>query len=203
MLSRRHQRTTCHQDKCWLVGRRYHHAVAGREPHGPGTVEPAKRTRVLLAIKGLAHGGAESLLVDTLVAGSSGFDYEVAFVMASADALAPAIVAHGIPVHDLGAKSNLDLRWVLRFRRLVADGQFDIVHFHLPYTAALGRPAALSVARRSRPVTIYTEHSLWNKVSPPVKALNRVTVGTDGALIAVSQAAYEALPTRLRRRTRV
>lgn len=159
---------------------------------------------MLVAIKGLGHGGAEQLLLDALAARNrAAFHYEVAFVMTSADALAPAIADHGIKVHDLRARSNVDLRWVPRFRRLVAHGNFDIVHFHLPYTAALGRPAVLSVGSRSRPVTVYTEHSLWNRVSPPVKALNRLTVGSDGAILVVSQAAYDALPVRLQHRARV
>ncbi len=163
-----------------------------------------RRPRVLLAIKGLGHGGAEQLLVDTLSARDSGsFHYEVAVVMASADALVPAIGALGVPVHELGATSNLDLAWMRRFRRLLVRGRFDIVHFHLPYTAALGRLVVLSLGRTDRPVTVYTEHSLWNRVSPLVKALNRATVGRDAALLAVSPAAHDALPVPLRRRARV
>jgi glycosyltransferase involved in cell wall biosynthesis len=164
---------------------------------------PDGRIRVLLAIKGLGHGGAERLLLDTVVAGdATSFDYEVAYVMASAATLAPAIAAHGIPVHALGATSNVDLRWVPRFRRLVAHNRFDIVHFHLPYTAALGRLAVLTISA-PRPATLYTEHSLWNKVSPPVKALNRISVSADRSVLAVSDAAYGALPRRLRHRARV
>jgi glycosyltransferase involved in cell wall biosynthesis len=185
---------------------RYHHGVpAGSERAGTGTSPQAsRRIRVLLAIKGLGHGGAERLLLDTVAAGhTAAVDYEVAFVMAAADALAPAVSAHGIPVHDLGATANYDLRWLARFRRLLAQGDFDVVHFHLPYTAALGRLAVRSLPRRSRPLTIYTEHSLWNKVSPLVKWLNRATVGSDQALLAVSPAAYDALPNGLRPRARV
>lgn len=193
--------------------RRYHHGVPPRAQHagtdGSGMQATAgrdtdERLRVLIAIKGLGHGGAERLLLDSVVAGdATAFDYQVAYVMASASALAPAISAHGIPVHALGATSNVDLRWVPRFRRLVAAGRFDIVHFHLPYTAALGRPAILSLPADRRPATVYTEHSLWNKVSPPVKALNRLSVGTDQSLLAVSEAAYAALPAPLRSRARV
>ncbi len=156
---------------------------------------------MLIAIKGLGPGGAERLLVDTLAARDrESFEYEVAFVMGAADALAPALSRQGLAVHDLGARSNLDLGWLRRFHRLVAEGGFDVVHFHLPYTAALGRLALMTLPRRRRPVTLYTEHSLWNKVSPPVKVLNRATVGQDGALVAVSEAAYRALPRRLRPR---
>ena len=162
------------------------------------------RTRLLIAIKGLGHGGAERLLVDTVASGDHvAFEYEVAFILSSSDALVPAITAHGTPVHDLGAVSNLDLRWLLAFRRLLRREKVDVVHFHLPYTAALGRLVVATLPRRQRPLTIYTEHSLWNKVAVLVKWLNRATVGWDRALIAVSPAAYDALPDALRRRAQV
>ncbi|MGB7052268.1 MAG: glycosyltransferase, partial [Acidimicrobiales bacterium] len=149
-------------------------------------------------------GGAERLLVDTVATGdAASFDYEVACVMADLNSLAPRLADLGIPVHQLGATANLDVRWVPRFRRLLIEGGFDIVHFHLPYTAAIGRPAALSLPSRSRPVTLYTEHCLWNKVSPPTKALNRLTIGTDASVLAVSEASRGSLPDRLRRRARV
>ncbi len=165
---------------------------------------PEGRIRILLAIKGLATGGAERLLVDTVATGDAdSFEYEVACVMTDLDGLAPRLADLAIPVHQLGATSNLDVRWVPRFRRLLTEGGFDIVHFHLPYTAALGRPTVLSLPSRSRPVTVYTEHCLWNKVSPPIKALNRLTVGTDGSVLAVSEASCGSLPDRVRRRARV
>ena len=56
---------------------------------------------------------------------------------------------------------------------------------------------------RRRPVTLYTEHSLWNKAAVLVKILNRATIGLDRALIAVSQAAFDALPTSLQARAQV
>ncbi len=54
-----------------------------------------------------------------------------------------------------------------------------------------------------RPVTVYTEHSMWDKVAVLVKLLNRATVRRDRALIAVSQAAHDALPPSLRPRAQV
>jgi glycosyltransferase involved in cell wall biosynthesis len=159
---------------------------------------------VLLAIKGLGHGGAERLLVDTVANGDHrAFDYQVAFVLDSADTLVPTLESAGTQVHRLGAKHNLDLRWMLAFRRLLRADDFDIVHFHLPYTAALGRLVVASLPRRRKPVTMYTEHSLWNKVAVLVKILNRATIGWDRALITVSQAAYDALPPALKPRARV
>lgn len=184
------------------TGPGYHLGVPA--PAESAGTDAAGRLRVLLAIKGLAHGGAERLVLDTVAASDRGsVDYEVAYVMAGADALAPAVAALGVPVHELGATSNLDLGWVVRFRRLLAAGGFDVVHFHLPYTASLGRLAVASLPARQRPVTVYTEHSLWNRVSPLVKALNRATVARDGAVLAVSPAAYDALPRPVRARARI
>ncbi len=164
------------------------------EPGDPSAAVP-EPVRVLLAIKGLGHGGAERLLVDSVATGDHrAFRYEVAFVLSGSDDLAGELRAAGTPVHDLGAGRSLDLRWLASFRRLLVEGRYAIVHFHLPYTAALGRLVVLTLPRQRRPVTVYTEHSLWNKVSPLVKLLNRATVTRDGALLAVSGAAEQALP---------
>ncbi len=174
------------------------------EPGDPSTPRSAGPTPILLAVKGLGHGGAERLLVDTVATGDHrAFEFEVAFVLSGSDALAGELRDGGTPVHDLGADRSLDLRWLASFRRLLLDHRYAIVHFHLPYTAALGRLVILTLPRHRRPVTVYTEHSLWNKVSPLVKLLNRATVTRDGALIAVSDAAYQALPRALRPRARV
>jgi glycosyltransferase involved in cell wall biosynthesis len=160
--------------------------------------------RVLLAIKTLGPGGAEHLLADLVGdGGDDRFEYEVAHVLADSDTLAPVIRARGVPVHSLGAASNLDWRWPGALRRLLVAGEFDVVHFHLPMTAALGRPVVATLPRDRQPVTLYTEHSLWNKVSPLVKALNAATISRDRGLIAVSDAAFGALPPRLQQRARV
>jgi L-malate glycosyltransferase len=174
------------------------------EPGDLSTPRSAGRVPVLLAIKGLGHGGAERLLVDSVANGDHrAFEYEVAFVLSGSDALAGELRDAGTPVHDLGAERSLDLRWLASFRRLLLGHRYAIVHFHLPYTAALGRLVILTLPRHRRPLTLYTEHSLWTKVSPLVKLLNRTTVSNDGALIAVSDAAFEALPASLRPRTQV
>jgi len=157
-----------------------------------------------LAIKGLGHGGAERLLVDLVAAGDHrAFDYQVAYVLDSADGLVPAFRSNGTAVHPLGAVGNLDLRWLPAFRRLLLDNDYDIVHFHLPYTAAFGRLVVATLPRGRRPITLYTEHSLWNKAAVLVKILNRATIGLDRALIAVSRAAFDALPPSLKPRAEV
>lgn len=160
--------------------------------------------RILLLIKGLGLGGAERLLVDVVAnRDRDRFEYEVAYVRNGLDALVPAMEATGVRVHSLGAKSSADVRWVRTLRRLLGGGRFDVLHSHLPYTAALARLAALSLPRESRPLLVYTEHSLWNKAAVLTKALNRATVGLDQALLAVSDSSRAALPPTLRARAQV
>jgi glycosyltransferase involved in cell wall biosynthesis len=160
---------------------------------------------VLLVIKGLGYGGAERrLVVDTVaVRDRDAFDYEVAYVLADADAFAGAIADAGVPLHPLGATHNWDARWMARLRRILLAGSFDVVHFHLPYTASLGRLVVASMPRGRRPVVVYTEHSLWDKMAVLVKALNRATVQRDDAILVVSQAAHDALPDALKGRAEI
>jgi L-malate glycosyltransferase len=165
---------------------------------------PSSKLRILLVIKCLGFGGAERLLVDTVARGDRhSFEYEVAYVLAAEHALVPDIVATGTPVHGLEGRGNTDLRWMGRLRRLIVDGRFDVVHFHLPYTAALGRLVVATLPSGRRPAVVYTEHSLWNKMAVLIKGLNRATIGRDQALVVVSEAAHDALPHRLKERARV
>ena len=173
-------------------------------PGSPDRPPRGTRLRVLVVIKCLGFGGAERLLADTVATGDhEAFDYEVAYVLAAEDGMVPLIEAGGTPVHSLGAGGNGDLRWMARFRSLLVEGHFDIVHFHLPYTASLGRLVVASIPAASRPAIVYTDHSLWNKMAIVVKALNRTTIGLDQAMIVVSDAALESLPSSIRGRARV
>ena len=158
----------------------------------------------MLLIKGLGVGGAERLLLDVVAArDDTRFDYEVAHVLHAQDTLAPALRDQGVAVHDLGATSSADLRWTLALRRLLVRGGFEVLHSHLPYSAAFGRLVARSMPAGRRPVLVYTEHSLWDRAAVLTKALNRATVGADSALLVVSDAARQALPPALQARARV
>jgi L-malate glycosyltransferase len=178
--------------------------TAGGARPGSGGTPPTPRIRVLVAIKCLGFGGAERLLVDMVARGDRrAFDYEVAYVLSSENALAPVIVDGGTPVHCLGAGRSWDVRWMARLRALLVRGRFDVVHFHLPYTASLGRLVVASIPAARRPAIVYTEHSLWNKAAIITRALNRATVGLDQSLVVVSQAAHDALPDTLKDRARI
>jgi glycosyltransferase involved in cell wall biosynthesis len=156
---------------------------------------------VLLVIKCLGYGGAERLLVDTVgSADRTRFDYEVAYVLRSQDALVPVIRAGGTRVHPLGARHNGDLRWMGSLRRLLGSGRFDVVHFHLPYAAALGQLVVASLPPSVRPGVVYTEHSLWDRARWVNRVLLRSSMARNERLVAVSQASYEALPGSLQAR---
>ncbi len=162
---------------------------------------PGRPLRVLLVIKCLGYGGAERLLVDmAATVDRSRFEYEVAYVLRSQDALVPAIRAGGTPVHPLGATNNADLRWMGTLRRRLLSGRYDVVHFHLPYAAALGQLVVASLPRSSRPGVVYTEHSLWDRARLVNRALLRSSMARGEQLVAVSQASYDALPASLQKR---
>jgi glycosyltransferase involved in cell wall biosynthesis len=179
---------------------RYHRRVGVEE----GLPASDRRLRVLLVIKCLGYGGAERLLVDMVAAGDrERFHYEVAYVLRDQDALVPAVVAGGTRVHALGATQNADLRWLAALRQLLVRGHYDVVHFHLPYAAALGQLVVASVPRSSRPAIVYTEHSLWDRARFANRALLRASMSRGERLVAVSQASYDALPAPLRRRATI
>ena len=179
---------------------RYYRLVGVEE----GLRAPGRPLRVLLVIKCLGYGGAERLLVDMVAAGDTErFRYEVAYVLRDQDALVPAVEAGGTPVHALGAAQNADLRWMAALRHLLVRGRYDVVHFHLPYAAALGQLVVASMSRSSRPGVVYTEHSLWDRARLSNRALLRASLIKGERLVAVSQASYDALPASLRRRATI
>ena len=152
-------------------------------------------------IKCLGYGGAERLLVDMVATvDTSRFTYEVAYVQRDQDALVPAIRSGGTPVHSLGARHNADLRWMPALRRQLLTGRYDVVHFHLPYAAALGQLVVASLPRSDRPGVVYTEHSLWDHAKLANRVLLRGSMRKGERLVAVSEASYDALPPVLQRR---
>jgi glycosyltransferase involved in cell wall biosynthesis len=159
---------------------------------------------VLQLIKCLDHGGAERLMTTMVIRGNrSRFRYEVAFVRSSMRGLVGELEAAGVPVHDLGAGSDLDLAWMGRLRRLLIRGRFPVMHVHLPYTAVLGRAVVRTLPAARRPRLVYTEHSLWPHNARVVRGLGLATARWDDVSIAVSHSNRAALPESIRRRTRV
>lgn len=160
--------------------------------------------RVLWVTKGLAVGGIERLLCWTAaLRDQEHFHCEAAYVLAGASALHGELEATGIPVHRLGATGELDGRWVLRLRRLLSAGRFDVVHFHSPYVAGFGRLTVRSLPRRMRPRMVSTEHNVWGDYRLPTRVLNAATTVLDDAHVAVSEAVRQSMMRPVRPRVEV
>jgi glycosyltransferase involved in cell wall biosynthesis len=131
------------------------------------------------------------------------FEYEAAYVLSARHRLADDMRSTGTPVHALGARGDWDLKWTAALRRLLVDRRYDLIHFHLPYAASLGRLVVQSLPKGLRPKLVYTQHCTWGEMEAPVRILNRATIGLDDALVTVSEASRQGLPKALRRRAQV
>jgi glycosyltransferase involved in cell wall biosynthesis len=148
---------------------------------------------VLLLTKGLGRGGTERLLLGTVRhLDRARFRVEVAYLLPWKDALVADIEAEGVPVHCLHAARPASVGWLLRLRRLVYERRIDLVHTHMPLTAAAAR-AALP---RGRPVFVHTEHNLWDRYRRPTRWANRLTYGRNAAVIAVSEGVARSIANR-------
>ena len=122
----------------------------------------------------------------------------MAYVNAEKDDLVPELEKLGIDVHLLSSGS---LPWPVALRRLMKSGAFDIVHSHSPLVASVARIAGQTI--QPTPLLFYTEHSSWECYRQPTRLLNRATYRLDKGQFAVSRAAVESVPARLRTRLRV
>ncbi len=157
-----------------------------------------ERVHVLWVAKGLGPGGMERLLLTHARTGDrERFDYVVAFLVERPNSLRPELEAADVPCVDVGRGHPEDPRWVLRVLRLVDRLRIDVVHVHSPAVAAVLRPVLR--ARPNRPRLVYTEHNSWADYAPATRVANRLTYGLDDATVAVSAAARDSAPPRLRR----
>ena len=152
-------------------------------------------TRVLHIITGLGYGGAERQLL--LLVRRLPMPCEVA-TLTHAGALGEAIRREGIPIHEIGMRSNRDLAALPRLVRLIRQGRYEVVHTHLYRACVFGRLAARLAGT---PRVIATEHSLGDgqiegrRTTWGVRALYRMTERLGTATVAVSP----AVASRLRR----
>lgn len=157
---------------------------------------------MLWVIKGLGPGGAEVLLVSLArTCDHQRFRYETAYVLPWKDHLVPRLEQEGVAVTCLRG-SDRDLSWLLRLRRLLRRGRYDIVHFHSPWVAALGRLVVMTLPPRSRPVIVATEHNVWWSYARATRLMNAATAWLDDADIAVSADVRASIPAYRRHRYR-
>jgi glycosyltransferase involved in cell wall biosynthesis len=150
--------------------------------------------RVLHIITGLGAGGAEHQLRLLLRYGTA--ESEV-IALTNPGAVADAIRADGVPVHELGMRGNRDLAALPRLVGLIRAGRFDVVHTHLYRACVYGRIAARLAGVRH---VVATEHSLGDgliegrRTTRGVRVLYRAAERfAGGPTIAVSHAVERRL----------
>jgi glycosyltransferase involved in cell wall biosynthesis len=144
--------------------------------------------RVLVLIKGLGLGGAETLIAHaSLLWDHEAFDYRVAYLLPWKDQLVRRLEERGVQVECLDWRGPASFGAVGRLRHLVKAWQPDIIHSHLPIAGVLAR---LSVPS---PRHVYTEHNVVDYYRQPTRSLNRLTYGRNDAVIAVSEAVAESI----------
>lgn len=151
-------------------------------------------TRVLHLIKGLGPGGAEQLLVNQARAtDSNDLRFEVAYLVPRKNHHAPTLEEMGWTTHCLNSGRPADLRWLPRLRTLVQDRDIGVVHGHSPLVSALARMVVRSLPAARRPRMVYTEHNEWGRHNRLTRTLNRITIGREDHVIAVSDAVRQSM----------
>jgi glycosyltransferase involved in cell wall biosynthesis len=149
--------------------------------------------KVLHLITGLGVGGAELQLRSILQ--HTRHEADVA-TLYNPGPVADMIRTDGTRVRDVGMTSNTQLSALLKLRRLIRDGRYDVVHAHLYRSQIYGRPAAWLAGT---PVIVSTEHSIGEthlerrRMTAGVRALYLASERLSAATIAVSVAVRERL----------
>ena len=149
--------------------------------------------KVLHVITGLDAGGAEIQLA--LILKYTRHESDVV-TLYNPGPVAEQVRAGGTRVRDLGMHSNTEVSALLRLRKLIADGGYDVVHPPLYRTQIYARPAARLAGT---PVVLTTEHSIGDthierrKMTNGVRGLYLASELFSDATIAVSDIVKERL----------
>jgi glycosyltransferase involved in cell wall biosynthesis len=149
--------------------------------------------KVLHLITGLGVGGAELQLRSILQ--HTRHDADV-ITLYNPGPVADMIRSDGGAVRNLGMTRNTELGALLRLRRMIRDGGYDVVHAHLYRSQIYGRPAAWLAGT---PVVVSTEHSIGDthlerrKMTLGVRALYLATERFSDATIAVSATVHDRM----------
>jgi glycosyltransferase involved in cell wall biosynthesis len=149
--------------------------------------------KVLHVITGLDAGGAELQLAMILRRTRHESDVVTLY---NPGPVAEMIEAQGTPVRNIGMQRNTELPALLRLRKLIKDGQYDVVHTHLYRAQIYARPAARLAGT---PVVLTTEHSIGEthierrKMTRSVQALYLSSEKFSDATIAVSDIVKDRL----------
>jgi glycosyltransferase involved in cell wall biosynthesis len=149
--------------------------------------------KVLHVITGLDAGGAELQLAMILRRTRHESDVVTLY---NPGPVADLIRSQGTSVRDIGMQRNTELPALLRLRRIIKDGQYDVVHTHLYRAQVYARPAARLAGV---PVVLTTEHSIGEthierrKMTRGVRALYLTSELFSDATVAVSDIVKDRL----------
>jgi glycosyltransferase involved in cell wall biosynthesis len=149
--------------------------------------------KVLHVITGLDAGGAELQLAMILRRTRHESDVVTLY---NPGPVADMIKAQGTTVRNIGMQRNTELPALLRLRKLIKDGRYDVVHTHLYRAQIYARPAARLAGV---PVVLTTEHSIGEthierrKMTRGVRALYLSSELFSDATIAVSDIVKDRL----------
>lgn len=149
--------------------------------------------KVLHVITGLDAGGAELQLAMILRRTRHESDVVTLY---NPGPVAEMIRAQGTTVRNIGMQRNTELPALLRLRKLIKDGRYDVVHTHLYRAQIYARPAARLAGT---PVVLTTEHSIGEthierrKMTRGVRALYLSSERFSDATIAVSDIVKDRL----------
>lgn len=140
--------------------------------------------KVLLLIKSLGRGGAESLLEASIpYFNRDVFDYEVVYCLPNKTDIVPALERARIPVFCINCESAFDVLGLYRLLRLIRERRPDILHIHLAYTGILGRVTGRIAGVKN---IVYTEHNVMERYHPLTRLFNLATYPMNSTAIAVS-----------------
>ena len=149
--------------------------------------------KVLQVITGLEAGGAELQLA--MLLRRTRHDSDVV-TLYNPGVVAEQIRADGTSVRDIGMRRNTQLSALLRLRKIIRAGNYDVVHAHLYRSQIYARPAAWLAGV---PVIVTTEHSIGEthierrKMTARVRALYLASELFSDGTIAVSDTVRERL----------
>jgi glycosyltransferase involved in cell wall biosynthesis len=148
-----------------------------------------KRVRVLWLTKGLGRGGVERLIASSIRHfDRERFDVEVAYLLPWKDAFVDEIAAAGVHCHCVGRRGWTNVLWPLRLRRIARRQSYDIIHSHMPLSAAIAR---VVLGRKSR--FVHTEHNVWERHRRPSRWANALTFSRNKAVVAVSASVAKSI----------
>lgn len=142
---------------------------------------------LLHVITGINRGGAENHLLDLVRhQRARGLAVTVAYLR-EGHYWAAALRELGADVHHLGLRFYGDLRPLLKLRRVINRGHFDLVHAHLPPAELYTRLALLGTGARALPLIITKHNEERFSPGPGHRLLGRWVGSRAARIIVISE----------------